>query len=58
VASETFVLNEIERTERIEDLHLARFGQRYVLNCWGAPANPKHSERCECRSNIVNSNNR
>jgi len=41
VASETFALNEIERTEKIEDLHLARFGQRYVLELLGRTGESK-----------------
>ena len=26
IASKSFALNEVERTDKIEDLHLARFG--------------------------------
>jgi hypothetical protein len=34
-AGETFALNEIEKTEKIEDLHLARFGANYVIELLG-----------------------
>ena len=34
-ASETFNLNQIERTDRLEDMHLARFGNDYVLEVFG-----------------------
>lgn len=34
-ASETFHVNQIDRTDRIEDLHLAKFGNDYVLEVLG-----------------------
>jgi hypothetical protein len=35
VAGKAFALNEIERTEKIEDLHLAKFGPNYVVELLG-----------------------
>jgi hypothetical protein len=40
-ASETFALNEIERTEKIEDLHLAKFGDDFVIEMLGRTGEPK-----------------
>jgi hypothetical protein len=34
-AGETFVLNQIDQTEKTEDLHLARFGPEYVIELLG-----------------------
>jgi hypothetical protein len=34
-ASQSFGLNEIDRTDKIEDLHLARFGNDYVIELLG-----------------------
>ncbi|HEV2945745.1 MAG TPA: hypothetical protein VGX70_00120, partial [Gemmataceae bacterium] len=39
-ASETIALNEIERTEKIEDLHLAKFGDEYVIELLGRSGEP------------------
>ena len=33
--SETFALNEIERTDKIEDLHLAKFGPNFAIELLG-----------------------
>ncbi len=41
-ANQTFALNEIERTDKIEDLHLARFaGEGYVLEVLGRTGETK-----------------
>jgi hypothetical protein len=40
-ASETFALNEIERTEKTEDLHLAKFGADYVIELLGRTGEQK-----------------
>ncbi len=40
-ASETFALNEIERTEKTEDLHLAKFGADYLIELLGRTGEPK-----------------
>jgi hypothetical protein len=40
-ASEAFALNEIERTEKIEDLHLAKFGDEYVIELLGRTGEPR-----------------
>jgi hypothetical protein len=40
-ASETFALNEIERTEKTEDLHLAKFGTDYLIELLGRTGEPK-----------------
>jgi hypothetical protein len=40
-AGESFVLNEIDRTDRIEDLHFARFGGEYVVELLGRTGEPK-----------------
>src|SRR5207302_10692005 len=37
----TFALNEIERTEKTEDLHLAKFGADYVLELLGKTGEPR-----------------
>jgi len=34
-ASQTFALNEIERTDKIEDLHFAKFGNDYAIELLG-----------------------
>jgi hypothetical protein len=39
-AGETFSLNGIERTEQMEDLHLAKFGPDYVLELLGRTGEP------------------
>jgi len=41
VATKAFNLNEIERTDKIEDLHLARFGAGYVIELLGRTGEPK-----------------
>jgi hypothetical protein len=38
---ETFQLNGIDQTEKIEDLHLTRFSDRYVLELLGKNGEPK-----------------
>jgi hypothetical protein len=38
---ETFALNGIAKTEKIEDLHLAKFGADYVLELLGRTGEPK-----------------
>jgi len=38
---ETFALNEIDRTEKVEDLHLALIDGRYVLELLGKTGEPK-----------------
>jgi hypothetical protein len=40
-ASETFAVNGIDRTDKIEDLHLARFGADHVLEVLGRTGEPK-----------------
>ena len=40
-ASEMFALNEIQKTDKIEDLHLARFGSDYVLEVLGRTGEAK-----------------
>ena len=40
-ASETFALNEVDRTEKIEDLHLARIHGAYVLEVLGKTGEPR-----------------
>ena len=40
-ASETFALNEIQKTDKIEDVHLARFGSDYVLEVLGRTGEAK-----------------
>ena len=40
-ATKTFNLNEIERTDKIEDLHLAKFGANYVIELLGRTGEPK-----------------
>jgi hypothetical protein len=40
-AQETFALNEVERTDRIEDLHLARFGPDYAIELLGRTGESK-----------------
>jgi hypothetical protein len=40
-ATETFALNEIERTEKTEDLHLAQFGADYVIELLGRTGEPE-----------------
>src|SRR5262245_15126749 len=39
--SETFGLNEVERTDKIEDLHLAKFGPDYVIELLGRTGEAK-----------------
>jgi hypothetical protein len=39
--SETFALNEIERTEKTEDLHLAKFATDYVIELRGRTGEPR-----------------
>lgn len=39
-AEESFALNEIDRTDKVEDLHLARFGANYVLELRGRTGEP------------------
>ncbi len=39
--SETFSLNAIDRSEKVEDLHLANFGGIYVLELLGRTGEPK-----------------
>jgi hypothetical protein len=40
-AGETFAVGEIERTEKTEDLHLAKFGTDYVIELLGRSGEPK-----------------
>jgi len=40
-ASQSFSLNTIDQTDRIEDLHLARFGEDYVLELLGRTGEPR-----------------
>src|SRR5262249_9462423 len=40
-AAENFALNEIERTEKTEDLHLAKFGADYVIELLGKTGESK-----------------
>ncbi|OWK44511.1 hypothetical protein [Fimbriiglobus ruber] len=40
-AGETFALNEIDRTDKIEDLHFARFGDDYVVELLGRTGESK-----------------
>jgi hypothetical protein len=42
-AGETFTLNEIDRTEKIEDLHLARSAKGYSLELRGKTGEPRPS---------------
>ena len=39
--SETFALNEVERTDKIEDVHLAKFGADYALELLGRTGEAK-----------------
>jgi hypothetical protein len=39
--SESFSLNGIEKTDKIEDLHLAKFGPNYVLELLGRTGEPR-----------------
>ncbi len=41
VAGETFSLNQIERTDKIEDLFFAKFGDEYFLELLGRTGEPK-----------------
>jgi hypothetical protein len=40
-ASQAFALNEIERTDKVEDLHLAKFGPEYVIELLGRSGETK-----------------
>ncbi|HEX3151724.1 MAG TPA: hypothetical protein VHR66_26870 [Gemmataceae bacterium] len=40
-ASQDFSLNQIDKTDKIEDLHLARFGADYVIELLGRSGEPK-----------------
>lgn len=40
-ANQTFVLNQIAKTDKIEDLHLAKFGNDYVLELLGRTGETK-----------------
>ncbi|OWK38438.1 hypothetical protein FRUB_07558 [Fimbriiglobus ruber] len=40
-ASQTFALNEIDRTDKIEDLHFARFGDEFVIELLGRTGEAK-----------------
>src|SRR4029077_13967148 len=40
-SSDTFTLNEIERTDKTEDLHLAKFGGDYVIELLGRTGEQK-----------------
>ncbi len=40
-AAESFALNEIDRTEKIEDLHFAEIAGRYVVDLLGKSGEPK-----------------
>jgi len=40
-ASQTFAINEIDRTDKIEDLHFAKFGANYVIELLGRTGEPK-----------------
>lgn len=40
-ASETFVLNQIDKTEKVDDLHLSRLAGRYVVEFRGRSGEPK-----------------
>jgi hypothetical protein len=40
-ASELFALNEIERTEKTEDLHLSKIGNEYMIELLGRTGEPK-----------------
>jgi hypothetical protein len=40
-ASQSFGLNDIERTDKIEDLHLAKFGAEYVIEMLGRTGEPR-----------------
>ncbi|HMO36276.1 MAG TPA: hypothetical protein PKA06_09545, partial [Gemmatales bacterium] len=39
--SETFELNSIDLTDHLEDLHLARFGENYIIEVLGKTGEPK-----------------
>ena len=41
VASETFGLNEVDRTDKIEDLHLAKFGPNFTIELLGRTGETK-----------------
>ncbi|MCE9566859.1 MAG: hypothetical protein K8U57_33050 [Planctomycetes bacterium] len=41
ITTKTFNLNEIERTDKIEGLHLAKFGANYVIELLGRTGEPK-----------------
>ncbi len=40
-AGETFSLNGIDQTDKIEDLHLAKFGDEYVIELLGRTGEAK-----------------
>jgi hypothetical protein len=40
-ASHSMAINQIERTEKIEDLHFAKFGNDYVIELLGRTGEPK-----------------
>lgn len=40
-ATQTFTLNEIDKTEKTEDLHFARYGDQYVLEFLGKSGEPR-----------------
>ena len=40
-AAETFAVNEIDKTEKIEDLFLARFDKQFVIEVRGKTGEPK-----------------
>src|SRR5205085_801259 len=40
-ASQSFALNEIERTDKIEDLHLGKFGPDYLIELLGRTGEAK-----------------
>ena len=40
-ASESFSLNSIDKTAKVEDLHLAKFGPDYVIEVLGRTGEPR-----------------
>jgi hypothetical protein len=48
-ASESFALNGAQRTDRIDDLHLARFGADYVLELLGRSGEARPDQPVEVR---------
>ena len=51
-ASDVYALNEIDRTEKIEDLHLAKFDDQYVLSLQGRTGEPKAARAVQLRYRV------